>query len=41
MTLREIGADPTLRSLLIGIGSFASTILLILGTNAQGLAILA
>ncbi len=30
-----------LRSLLIGIGSFSTTILLILGTHAQGLAIFA
>jgi len=34
-------AHSALRPILIGIGSFSTTILLILGTHAQGLALLA
>ncbi|WP_268893985.1 hypothetical protein [Sphingomonas sp. AX6] len=41
MKLRNPAARTALRPVLIGIGSFSTTILLILGTHAQGLAILA
>jgi len=41
MTRRNLGAASALRSLAIGIGSFSTTILLIVDTDAQGLAILA
>jgi len=41
MTPRTPGANAALRPVLIGIGSFSTTILLILGSQAQGLAIFA
>jgi len=41
MTRRNPGANSPLRPILIGIGSFSTTILLILGSQAQGLAIFA
>ncbi len=41
MTRLNRGAPTSLRPVLIGIGSFTATILLILSSNAQGRAILA
>jgi len=41
MTRRNPGANSSLRSIAIGIGSFSTTILLIIGSQAQGLAIFA
>ncbi|MHA3840882.1 hypothetical protein ACX0GZ_06665 [Sphingomonas aestuarii] len=41
MMQRTPGANAALRPVLIGIGSFSTTVLLILGSHAQGLGILA